>query len=133
MIKKIYTCLFVLWGFTLSAQEMTISGTVIDTNVYMPVHNAKTYLINLNDSVIVNYQNTNEYGSFEYRVPISNYRLTITHPSFNKKEFVFAGSETNKTFDLGEFSLADKSDYLESVVIYAYKDPIFVQRHDLFV
>lgn len=116
---------------SLFSQEMKISGSILDTNIYQPVYNAKTYLIRINDSVIYQYQNTNIEGEFEYLVPIDNYRLIIAHPLYNNKEFLFAGTQENKTFELGEFSLPDKSDYLEDIVIYAYKDPVYYKGDTL--
>lgn len=131
MSKKLLFLLFLLVSFSSFSQQMEISGSIQDTNLFIPVYGAKTYLVRISDSVIVGYQNTTENGDFKYQIPLGNYRLIISHPYFNTKEIVFVGTSENHQFDLGEFSLADKSNLIETLTIYAYKDPIYYKGDTL--
>lgn len=132
MLKK--SVLFLMLFFTsffVNSQEMTIKGIVVDTNWATPVYGAKAYLIHLRDSVIIDYQNTNRSGEFQFNVPISNYRLFISHPHYSDKEYAFIGSKDNHFFDLKEIQLPDKSYELDEITIFAYQDPIYYKGDTL--
>jgi len=126
----IYVLAF-FFSFIGNAQDMEIKGVVKDTNIFQPVYNAKVYLINISDSVIVGYQNTSSDGSFHFQVPISNYRFFISHPSYNTKEMLFVGTEENHFFDLGEIILDEESIAFEEIAVYAYKDPMYYRGDTL--
>ena len=132
MIKKILLYFsFLLFFFVGFSQEMKISGSVGDTNIFQPMYGAKAYLIHLEDSVITKFQNTNQQGHFQFTVPISTYRLFISYPEYASKEFLLVGSEENHIFELGNIHLDDDFLNLGEVAIYAYKDPIYYRGDTL--
>src|SRR5690554_7008641 len=114
-----YTVL--LFGYS---QEMKINGSVVDTNVFLPLYGAKAYLVNLEDSVITRYQNTDKQGHFEFTVPLSTYRLFISYPAYASREFLLVGTQEHSIFELGRLQMDDDFLNLGEVAIYAYKDPI---------
>lgn len=132
MIRNVLLC-FVFMGSLLFgfAQEMKINGTVVDTNIFQPIYGAKAYVINLEDSVITDYQNTNKQGDFEFNLPLSNYRLFISYPNYADKEFLFLGTKENPTFELGDIHLDDDVSNLEEVAIYANRSPIYYRGDTL--
>lgn len=130
-MKKIIVFIAFLSAVSGFSQNMKISGTIIDTNLFQPVYYAKTHLIRVSDSVIYHYKNTDENGTFEYIVPVDTYRLFLSHPNFNDKEFIFVGTAENNDFELGELSLAEKGSMIEGLTIYAYKDPIYYKGDTL--
>lgn len=132
MKKRILLYLvFISSFFTGFAQEMEISGTVVDTNIFQPIYGAKAYLIHLEDSTITNYKNTNKQGAFEFNVPISTYRLFISHPEYADKEFLLVGTPENHIFELDDIQMDNDILHLGEVAIYAYKDPIYYRGDTL--
>lgn len=132
MIKRLLILLVfttpLLTGFS---QEMKISGTVLDSNIFRPLYGAKAYLINLQDSIITDYQNTNKRGEFDFTLPISTYRLFVSYPEYADKEFLLVGTPENRTFDLGEIQMDNDILTLGEVAVYAYKDPIYYRGDTL--
>lgn len=110
---------------------MEIKGFLSDTTTFQAVYGAKVYLINIEDSVITAHQNTNENGEFHFKIPLSNYRMFIAHTNYNDKEFVFMGTEENNFFDIGEIIVDDDITTLESIAVYAYRDPIYYKDDTL--
>ena len=121
-----YTVL--LFGYS---QEMKINGSVVDTNVFLPLYGAKAYLVNLEDSVITRYQNTDKQGHFEFTVPLSTYRLFISYPAYASREFLLVGTQEHSIFELGHLQMDDDFLNLGEVAIYAYKDPIYYRGDTL--
>lgn len=131
MQKHILFLLFFSSTLSLFSQKMSIEGTYFDTTLYQPIYAAKAYLIRISDSVIVKHQNTDAKGDFRFEVPIDQYRLIISHPVYNDKEFVFVGTKENFTFALGEVVPNEKGNIIEGIAIYAYKDPLYYKGDTL--
>lgn len=112
-------------------QQLEIKGKLVDTVSAQGLKNAVLYLVNVDDSLIVYRQVTKEDGRFEISQPLGNYQLFISHPNFTEREFYFIASDDNHFFDLGEFSLPDKSSTIDGVTIFAYKEPIYYKGDTL--
>lgn len=126
--------LFIAFVFvsTLSfGQHTKIYGQLNDSTHQKGLKNAVLFLVNVDDSTIVNRQVTKEDGKFSLEEPYGNYQLFITHPSYTERDFYFISTEENHDFDLGAFSLPDKSTVLEGITIFAYKEPVYYKGDTL--
>lgn len=113
------------------SQQLEIRGQIVDTVQIKGVKNVVLYLVNIDDSLIVDRQVTVEDGKFEIFQPLGNYQLFINHPDYTEREFYFIATDENHVFDLGEFSLPDKSSLIDGVTIFAYKDPVYYKGDTL--
>lgn len=113
------------------AQNLEIKGQLTDPANSKGLKNAVLYMVNVEDSSIVHRMITDDSGNFEITKPLGIYQLFINHPKFNEKEFYFLATEENNFFDLGSFSLPDKSTILDEVTIFAYKDPVYYKGDTL--
>lgn len=131
-MKYYYTLLIALtfisytWG-----QEMEIKGQLIDSTTNSGLRNAVLYLIDVDDSSFTARYVTTSTGKFDLKSPLGNYQLFIEHPKFNNREFYFIATPDNYFYDLGTFSLPDKSNQLDEITIFAYKDPVYYKGDTL--
>lgn len=113
------------------AQEMRISGTVIDTVSKTPLKYSLATAIRIKDSVLMGFARANAEGKFELKIPIDTVQIIISNPKFGEQYFYVFGSEPNKLFDFGKIILPLKSQQLTEVVVYAYKDPVYYKGDTL--
>lgn len=122
-------CMLSLKGF---GQQMTISGTVQDTVAKIPVENALATAIRIKDSTLVGFARTNASGRFELKnLAIDTVQITVSSPRFGEQTYYVFGSPANKEFDFGRIVLPSKSQQLNEVVIYAFKDPVYYKGDTL--
>ncbi len=133
-IRQLKAHLFFVFLFIFGigfGQQLEIKGKLVDTVSEKGLKNAVLYLVNVDDSLIVDRKVTGEDGMFDIIQPLGNYQLFISHPDFTEREFYFIASDDNHFFDLGEFSLPDKSSVIDGVTIFAYKEPIYYKGDTL--
>jgi hypothetical protein len=113
-------------------QKMNIAGTVIDTTAKVPVKNALATAIRIKDSVLISFSRTDANGRFELKdLTIDTVQVTVSSPRFGDQSFYVFGSASNKDFDFGKIILPPKSQQLNEVVIYAFKDPVYYKGDTL--
>lgn len=120
--------LFLIFSFTCLnsfSQTMKVSGTVQDTSGKEPVANAVSIAVRIKDSLLINFTRSDKAGNFSLTLPVDTYKVTVSHPKFGDREFFLFGSENNKDIIFGKVILPPKSELLNEVVIFAYKDPIY--------
>lgn len=130
-MKNSILLLIVFFSFIGFGQNLEIKGRLVDSTQQKGLKNAVLYLVNVDDSTIVEHQITKEDGNFSIQEPYGNYQLFISHPSYTERDFYFIANEENHFFDLGEFALPDKSTVLEGITIFAYKDPVYYKGDTL--
>lgn len=130
-LKKIILLLILFASTIVFGQQTEIYGRLTDSTHQKGLKNAVLFLINVDDSTIVNRQVTKEDGQFKLIEPYGNYQLFISHPNFTERDFYFIATEENHDFDLGEFSLPDKGTVLEGITIFAYKEPVYYKGDTL--
>lgn len=114
------------------AQEMSVKGTVYDTTGTKPLKNALAMAIRVRDSVLLDFQRTDANGQFEITgFPLDTFSLVISHPSADDKTYFIFGTSDNFDITIPSVVLPPKSQDLEEVVIYAYKDPIYYKGDTL--
>lgn len=111
---------------------MQISGHVHDTVSNAPLVNAVAMVIKLKDSTLIDFARTNKEGDFSFKnLPVDTFQLIVSHPKFGEREFYFFGRPDNAEFNLTKIILPEKSQQLQEVTIYAYKDPIYYKGDTL--
>lgn len=125
-------CCFFLLPLLSFGQHLKISGHVQDTTVDAPLVSATAMVIRLKDSVLLDFARTDKAGNFAFKtLPIDTVQLIVTHPKFGEREYYFFGRPDNAEFNLTRIILPEKSQRLEEVTIYAYKDPIYYKGDTL--
>lgn len=133
-MKSKATLLVLLFLFPLfsMSQKMRISGNVHDTLVDQPLTNALATLIRIKDSVLIDFQRTGKDGNFTFdNIEIDTLQLLVSHPKFGEREYYFFGRTDNATFELKRIFLPQKSETIDEVTIFAYKDPIYYKGDTL--
>lgn len=115
-----------------NAQEMKMSGTVYDTTGTKPVMNAMVMAVRVSDSLLLGFTRTDKNGEFSLRgFEIDTFALTIDHPTFDEKTYYIFGHVDNHEINIPSVVMPSKSQEIEEVVIYAYKDPIYYKGDTL--
>ena len=127
--------IFILILFSISCfsfgQNMNIYGTINDTLNKRPKENAVVMLVRLSDSVLIDFQRTNENGEFYISTPMDTVEIIISHHQNDDKIIFFFPSKDRLNLDLSNTILPEKSEMMEEVTIYAYKDPVFFRGDTL--
>jgi hypothetical protein len=113
-------------GKNAAAQNMIFKGTVTDTVEKKSVANAVGMAVRIKDSVLLGFTRSDANGNFLLNtIPIDTIELTISHPNYGDKLYFIFGSATNFSFDLNKIIMPPKTNVLEEVTIFAYKDPVY--------
>jgi hypothetical protein len=102
---------------SVSAQQSTVKGKIIDTLEHMTLSNAVISLIKKSDSTLYKFTRTDRNGDFNItNVETGKYLLLITYPKFAdfSDEVEVNGQPIN---DLGSIALTLKSQLLQAVII----------------
>lgn len=131
-MKRLIFLAFLAFAFTgFGQQKMTVSGTVVDTNINVPVQNAVAMAIRVKDSTLLGFQRTDKYGSFKFTLPLDTIQLIVRHPQFNDFNSYLFGSTENNSFNLDPLPMPDKSTNLGEFVLYANRNPIYYRGDTL--
>ncbi|GIR57605.1 MAG: hypothetical protein CM15mP65_01860 [Crocinitomicaceae bacterium] len=76
-------------------QNMNIYGTVNDTLNKRPKENAVVMLVRLSDSVLIDFQRTNENGEFYISTPMDTVEIIISHHDNDDKIIFFFPLKTD--------------------------------------
>ena len=125
LIQLILIALAVSSSSASYSQNMDIKGNVYDTTVTLPLKNTMVMAVRIKDSLLLGFTRTDQSGAFEMTtVPIDTFSLVLDHPDFDQKTYYIFGSASNKEITINAVKMPSKSQELEEVTIYAYKDPI---------
>ncbi len=131
-LKQLLTIFVFLVSLTSWSQEMSINGTVYDTTGQQPLNNAMVMAVRIKDSVLLGFTRTTPDGKFALNgFEIDTFSLIIDHPATDEKVYYMFGSEDNKEINIPTITMPSKSQQLDEVVIYAYKDPIYYKGDTL--
>ena len=122
---------FILLSSNLSAQNMSIFGNVVDTLNDGPKKNAVVMLVRLSDSVMIDFKRTDDNGGFYFNIPIDTVEIIISHHKNDDKVIFFFPSKDRLSLNLPNTILPEKSEMMNEVTIYAYKDPVFFRGDTL--
>lgn len=121
----IYLVITLLTGFTLLAQEVSISGKIVESNTDNSMPFATVSLTDVSTGTLISGAITNEEGRFEISGSFhGNYTLKVSFIGYeNYSEKLLIG-ELNKNFDLGKIQLKPVASNLDEVTIKAQKSVV---------
>ncbi|MAJ06756.1 MAG: hypothetical protein CL827_07860 [Crocinitomicaceae bacterium] len=127
----LYFTLLILISSSISGQNMSIFGNVLDTLNDVPKKNAVVMLVRLSDSVMIDFKRTDDNGGFYFNIPIDTVEIIISHHKNDDKIIFFFPSKDRLSLNLNNTILPEKSEMMNEVTIYAYKDPVFFRGDTL--
>lgn len=133
-MRNVILVVFFLFIITTNvfSQLMNIAGNVQDTVAKMPLQNAVAMAIRIKDSTLVSFTRTDAKGFFALKnLAIDTLQVIVSHAKFGEQSFYIFGSSANYAFDFGRIVLPQKSQQLQEVIIYAFKDPIYYKGDTL--
>lgn len=129
-MRRIYFLLFLLTGLSIHSfaqRNGTVKGVVFDTIAKQPVAAATITVVKKKDSSLVSFTITDSKGAFELKgIANGEYRLLITHVNYLNGNKYFTIDDNNKSIDLGNITLDDKTKVLDEVVVKNEAPPVTV-------
>ena len=110
---------------------MTIYGNVTDTLNNRAQENAVVMVIRLSDSVMLDFKRTDKRGAFFFDLPMDTVEIIMSHHKNDDKIIFFFPSVNRLSLNLTNTVLPEKSELMNEVTIYAYKDPVFFRGDTL--
>jgi hypothetical protein len=128
-IALLFCLLFCLYS---NAQEMKVTGTVLDSNGTAPLHQAMIMAVRVKDSVLLGFTRTGKDGKFILSgFPVDTFSMVIAHPRYDDKTVYIFGSKEEKEIDIQNVKMPVQSKELKEVLIYANKNPIYYKGDTL--
>ncbi len=132
MKKTLLSLIFIFCAAYFQSQTLSISGTVMDTTAKGPLPNALSMAIRLNDSTLIQYSRSDKNGIFKLEaIPIDTYIVVVSHPQFADQTFIVVGSDKQKFLDFGKIVLPPKTNMLNEVVVFGYRDKVYYKGDTL--
>ena len=115
-----------------NAQEMKVTGTVLDSIGTAPLHQAMIMAVRVKDSVLLGFTRTGKDGKFILSgFPVDTFSMVIAHPRYDDKTVYIFGSKEEKEIDIQNVKMPVQSKELKEVLIYANKNPIYYKGDTL--
>ncbi len=88
--------------------------------------------VRIKDSTLVAHTRTDAEGRFTLKgLAIDTVQIIVSSPKFGDQVYYVFGSKENFEFDFGKIILPPKTQQLNEVVIYAFKDPVYYKGDTL--
>jgi len=131
-----YVVIFLLFTFALfpkvSAQNMKVTGQVVDTTGQKSLANVSVLAVRMKDSLLLKYTRTNKDGYFELsNFKVDTFTLIVEHPELDPRTYFILGNEGNNDINIPSVRMSMKTKQLDEVVIFANKNPIFYRGDTL--
>lgn len=115
-----------------SAQNMKLTGHVVDTTGKRPLANVSILAVRIKDSLLLKYTRTNTDGDFILtNFKVDTFTLIVEHPELEPKSYFIFGNEGNNEINIPLIKMNMKTKNLDEVVIFANKNPIFYRGDTL--
>ncbi len=108
-LKIIFILILLSISCSFFGQNMNIYGSINDTLNKRPKENAVVMLVRLSDSVLIDFQRTNENGEFYISTPMDTVEIIISHHQNDDKIIFFFPSKDRLNLDLSNTILTEKS------------------------
>jgi len=131
-IKLLLITAFSIAFLTAFGQEMKVSGTVYDTTGTKPLPNALAMAIRVKDSLLLSFARTDAKGHFNLKgLQMDTFSLVLAHPDSDDKTYFIFGNPQNLDINIPSIRMPAKSQLIDEVIIYAYKEPIYYKGDTL--
>ena len=118
--------ILLLFSQTYFAQNMKVSGRIVDSSGVTPIHQASIMAIHLRDSVLVRYTRSNSAGEFEMtNLPLDSFQLVIEHSNWTPRSIYLMGSAKKATFELPDIRLYPKVQDVKDVVVSRNRNAMY--------
>ena len=115
-----------------SAQNMKVTGQVVDTTGQKSLANVSVLAVRMKDSLLLKYTRTNKDGYFELsNFKVDTFTLIVEHPELDPRTYFILGNEGNNEINIPSVRMSMKTKQLDEVVIFANKNPIFYRGDTL--
>lgn len=115
-----------LFCSTIFAQNMQITGRVIDTSDINPIHQASIMVIQLRDSVLVQHTRSNTNGEFSFsELPLDSFQLVIEHSNWAPRSIYVMGSAKKSTFELPDIRLYPRVQDVQDIVVTRNRNAMY--------
>ena len=131
-----YLVFFLFFALTflqkVSAQNMKVTGYVVDTTGQKPLSNVSVLAVRMKDSLLLKYTRTNTEGYFELsNFKVDTFTLIVEHLELDARTYFILGNEGNNEINIPAVKMNMKTKLLDEVVIFANKNPIFYRGDTL--
>jgi len=114
------------------AQNMKVTGYVVDTTGQKPLSNVSVLAVRMKDSLLLKYTRTNTDGYFELsNFKVDTFTLIVEHLELDARTYFILGNEGNNEINIPAVKMNMKTKLLDEVVIFANKNPIFYRGDTL--
>jgi hypothetical protein len=131
ILFKIIVLILLVFPYNFKSQNMSIFGNVIDTLNNTTKKNAVVMLVRLSDSTMIDFKRTDDNGGFYFNIPVDTVEIIISHYKNDDKIIFFFPSKDRLSLNLNNTILPEKSEMMNEVTIYAFKDPVFFRGDTL--
>lgn len=126
MKNLLLLAILLLLSQTYFAQNMKVSGRIVDSSGVTPIHQASIMAIHLRDSVLVRYARSNSAGEFEMtNLPLDSFQLVIEHSNWTPRSIYLMGSAKKATFELPDIRLYPKVQDVKDVVVSRNRNAMY--------
>ena len=118
MIKYLCFIAILVLPSLLSAQTSSVKGTVSDSTINQKTAKAAVAVLDMKDSVLVNFARTAQDGSFKIdNIPAGDYILLITYPKYADYVDLFT-IEDKANVNMKQIYITPKATLLDEIVIH---------------
>ncbi|MDG5491883.1 TonB-dependent receptor [Psychroserpens sp. SPM9] len=116
---------FLISALGIAQQDITVSGTVIDSEDKIPLEYATISFFSIKENKVITGGITNEKGIFEISVPSGTYNVSVEYLSYKTKNY--NNKTLTKDINLGTVSLELNLEALDAVEVIAEKTTVEIK------
>ena len=117
--------LFLCSMFSFAQKEITVTGTVLDSEDNIPLEYATISFFSIKENKVITGGITNEKGVFTIEVPVDTYNVSVEYLSYKTKKY--DNKTLTKDINLGTVSLELNLEALDAVEVIAEKTTVEIK------
>jgi hypothetical protein len=126
MKKLLPLLLFLTLSPLFFAQNVKVSGRLVDTSGTQPIYQASIMAIRLRDSVLIKYTRSNQNGEFQLQdLPIDSFQVVVEHQNWTPRSIYIMASKQKTTFDLPDIRLFPKIQEVKDIVVTRNRNAMY--------
>lgn len=126
MKKLLPLLLFLTLSPLFFAQNVKVSGRLVDTSGTQPIYQVSIMAIRLRDSVLIKYTRSNQNGEFQLQdLPIDSFQVVVEHQNWTPRSIYIMASKQKTTFDLPDIRLFPKIQEVKDIVVTRNRNAMY--------
>ncbi|MEY4351461.1 MAG: hypothetical protein RL078_1539 [Bacteroidota bacterium] len=126
MKKLLPLLLFISISPLFFAQNVKVSGRLVDTSGTQPIYQASIMAIRLRDSVLIKYTRSKQNGEFQLQdLPIDSFQVVVEHQNWTPRSIYIMASKQKTTFDLPDIRLFPKIQEVKDIVVTRNRNAMY--------